>query len=744
MEVEIKKVKVNVSDLDLTFIVNDKNDPNTKGTTVLKKIKDWALKNGVKGDRYIGLTTLDICTAIKACGYAQFPYSYLHDTVIVQHLSSDPIITSHELGHTFGLCDEYSQSNWNWEDAEFKDHGLSGCPNPYPCLTTGCNCTGNTGEKTCLYGYCFNFSINPLPSCADHPNTQFACTPYFMDLFYYTGNESCKYSNEIKCFGQTQRCINPSYIRAPDDCTSSVCDKCDCNADTLKKWGDIDGSTWQSYPCATGSCSGSNFTCYGYKFDDDTYSVMGPAGVPIYKYGPDGGQINSVLCENHGFVALPPMEMYDGQSGDAIITYVGVKKYKYLKVGATIGKDGGATIDKVDISEKGLTMSVPKGDYSFVLRDEEDNSLYEKKFSVSFTVLSDPPELLNKTTVTFTLPYVDGAKSISLHLNNKEIANQDIGALINGKFETGDFTGWTASGPGDHKIDTQVPHTGNYSALIGFRDHSNVRNGYDHIYQTIEVPSNKETELSFNYRFYSYDYCNYDFFTLRIKDENGNVLATPVNRCLSGSGLKNTGWTEVKYDLTPYAGQKIQVYFEVSNRYDTWGKSWAYVDDVSVISQPINNGFETGDSTGWTTGGPGDHKIDTQVPHTGTYSALIGFRDHGNVRNGYDHTYQTITIPTDTPVILSFWYRFYTYDYCSYDFFTMRIKDVDGNILATPVNRCLSGGGLKDTGWTHVEYDLSEYAGERQAIQVYFEVSNRYDTWGKSWAYVDDVSIYKI
>ena len=159
----------------------------------------------------------------------------------------------------------------------------------------------------------------------------------------------------------------------------------------------------------------------------------------------------------------------------------------------------------------------------------------------------------------------------------------DACVLQNGNFETGNLTGWTAGGPGDHKIDTKVPHAGNYSALIGFRDQGNVANGYDNIYQTIDVPLNKETNLSFWYRFYTNDYCSYDFFTMYIKNEQGNVLATPVNQCLSGGGLKDTGWTEVKYNLTPYAGQKIQVYFEVSNRYDTAFNSWAYVDDVTTI-----------------------------------------------------------------------------------------------------------------------------------------------------------------
>jgi hypothetical protein len=37
-------------------------------------------------------------------------------------------ITAHELGHTFGLCDEYNYSEWVLQNESF----MGGCPNPYP------------------------------------------------------------------------------------------------------------------------------------------------------------------------------------------------------------------------------------------------------------------------------------------------------------------------------------------------------------------------------------------------------------------------------------------------------------------------------------------------------------------------------------------------------------------------------------------------------------------------------------
>jgi len=47
----------------------------------------------------------------------------------------------------------------------------------------------------------------------------------------------------------------------------------------------------------------------------------------------------------------------------------------------------------------------------------------------------------------------------------------------------------------------------------------------------------------------------------------------------SNSGV----WTHETFDLTPFAGQTVWVYFNVYN--DGWGyrRTWMYVDDASVM-----------------------------------------------------------------------------------------------------------------------------------------------------------------
>ena len=79
----------------------------------------------IPGDRYIGLTDGDLAPdGIKwVSGWTNGPGG---QGVVVEALYSE--ITSHELGHTFGLCDEYNYVYWVQQNDEFPD----GCPNPYP------------------------------------------------------------------------------------------------------------------------------------------------------------------------------------------------------------------------------------------------------------------------------------------------------------------------------------------------------------------------------------------------------------------------------------------------------------------------------------------------------------------------------------------------------------------------------------------------------------------------------------
>lgn len=68
---------------------------------------------------------------------------------------SFPIVPAHEIGHTYGLCDEYKNSTWNGQNERLKEKGfISGCPNgdldndgflDFSCLNSS---TGGCSTKT--------------------------------------------------------------------------------------------------------------------------------------------------------------------------------------------------------------------------------------------------------------------------------------------------------------------------------------------------------------------------------------------------------------------------------------------------------------------------------------------------------------------------------------------------------------------------------------------------------------------
>ena len=111
---------------DVTCVIIEENltsssldDPNL----VLDVIEFGLLRE--PADRYIGLTDGDLSMDGDnfVAGWTMGE-DFLGTVGEAQYLA----ITSHELGHTFGLCDEYSYSAWYEQDMIAVD----GCPNPFP------------------------------------------------------------------------------------------------------------------------------------------------------------------------------------------------------------------------------------------------------------------------------------------------------------------------------------------------------------------------------------------------------------------------------------------------------------------------------------------------------------------------------------------------------------------------------------------------------------------------------------
>ena len=155
--------------------------------------------------------------------------------------------------------------------------------------------------------------------------------------------------------------------------------------------------------------------------------------------------------------------------------------------------------------------------------------------------------------------------------------------LVNGNFEAGSLTGWTAQRTNIEPlptISTAQVHSGTYSALIGESSLLSVF-GRSFLSQVVALPAGPST-LSF----YWYPVSN----TLdtnrqlaQVRSADGvTLLATIFSLQID---LLAPSWRRVQFDLTPWAGTSIMLRFEVNAPGSTTGL-YFYLDDVT-ITQPL-------------------------------------------------------------------------------------------------------------------------------------------------------------
>jgi hypothetical protein len=182
--------------------------------------------------------------------------------------------------------------------------------------------------------------------------------------------------------------------------------------------------------------------------------------------------------------------------------------------------------------------------------------------------------------------------------------------LGNSSFDTCDWGAWVPCPDGKCPLTAQVVLTTTRSggtscmAQLSKRWPLNgvITDATGAIYQPIDLPElnglnglNQGLVLSFWYRILTYDVgwsaifdAWIDTFEVHIRDINGRELALLLRDGRSGSVnpddlvLYDLGWKQFSVDLSPWAGQRVQIAFEVWNRLDKWYPTWVYVDDISL------------------------------------------------------------------------------------------------------------------------------------------------------------------
>lgn len=174
--------------------------------------------------------------------------------------------------------------------------------------------------------------------------------------------------------------------------------------------------------------------------------------------------------------------------------------------------------------------------------------------------------------------------------------------VINGGFETGDFTGWVHGGVGNQAVEAYQPYFGDYSARLGVAN-SVEPTGFDWLYQGgIVVPNWAiSPTLHFAYRLVTYDTIANDYFQVDILDQTGVTLTNVlVDGCTVGCGGKvDLGWQIVSVDMTPYQGQEVRLWFGTMQN-GNGSRTWVYLDDVAlnyrVLPMPVVLGVMPGNS----------------------------------------------------------------------------------------------------------------------------------------------------
>jgi len=194
--------------------------------------------------------------------------------------------------------------------------------------------------------------------------------------------------------------------------------------------------------------------------------------------------------------------------------------------------------------------------------------------TLTFTASSTATVGTSTVTVTGTSGTVTHTATISL-----TVTAPSTQLIQNGGFETGTLANWTTGGVVAPAISTVQKHSGTYSVLDGASSGSEP-NGDDFLYQTITIPSTAtKATLTFWYWPSTTDTITYDWQEAQVQNTSGTMLAQIMKVCSNAQA-----WTQVTYDLTPYKGQTIRIYF--NDHQDGFGDlTYMYLDDISVNVQ---------------------------------------------------------------------------------------------------------------------------------------------------------------
>ena len=194
--------------------------------------------------------------------------------------------------------------------------------------------------------------------------------------------------------------------------------------------------------------------------------------------------------------------------------------------------------------------------------------------------------LTNGTTYSFTITASNPAGTGTASAQSNAVTpSASAPVIVNGGFENG-ISPWVLGGGNPTPaLSTAKAHSGTTSLLLGAQDPNPDANGNSSADQTITVPTGT-SQLSFWYWTASSDStcsgagCTFDWTEAQIRTPAGSTLAQ-----IFKSNTTAQAWAQVVFDTTPYAGQTVDLYFNVhGDGSPTPDNTWTWLDDVAMTT----------------------------------------------------------------------------------------------------------------------------------------------------------------
>lgn len=188
---------------------------------------------------------------------------------------------------------------------------------------------------------------------------------------------------------------------------------------------------------------------------------------------------------------------------------------------------------------------------------------------------------------------------IVTHSTPNVFATDDVcnDIIANGCFESGVIAPWQTGGTLGRSLDNNACE-GRWAMRLGDpitwipNKPITVPASSAWMSQPVTVPSNMDNPyLAFCYDIVTHDNYHWSSFHVEIRDDQSQTLAQVLRDGYNRGGNtaranNNLGWRTAAYDLRPFKGQTVWLWFENRNEHDGARGIWTYVDAIRIVDRP--------------------------------------------------------------------------------------------------------------------------------------------------------------